>query len=185
MTLSLIRQADVESDTGGEKKKDMPHITYSRILKGGRVIFALLSVCFCGLHCYFFDPFLADYLLSQFHLKDSLIGFAFSAYGLGFVVSAAVGSTALILLSRKSTMILGSVLCGVATMLIGPSQLLGLDPHIAFTYIGLLLSGTFSGMMFAPAYPEALINNSRSVPLGRQVQTSSQRRFQTRANQCK
>ena len=39
------------------------------------------------MHCYFFDSYLADYLSWKFAMTQFQIGLAFSAFGLGFVLS--------------------------------------------------------------------------------------------------
>ena len=61
------------------------------MLSKGRVMFGVISIGFCGIHSYFFDPFIADYLSSQFGLSSEMIGLAFSAYGLGYCVSGIIG----------------------------------------------------------------------------------------------
>ena len=50
--------------------------------------------------------------------------------------------------------ILGCVLTGLSTMMIGPSKLFAMAPSFTLTYVGLAIAGVFSGMINVPSYPE-------------------------------
>ena len=118
---------------------------------------ALMSTCFHSMHCYFFDSYLAHYLTTQFQLTQSGVGLAFSGFGLGLAMSGVIASLTLAVLSPISTIVVGLLLTGFCTMMIGPSAVLGFSKSLTLTYSGLFSSGMFSGLIFTPTYGE--INN--------------------------
>ena len=93
-------------------------------------------------------------MTKYFHVSDATVGYFHSGLGLGYGVSGFIGAVVLIYLSNVSTMVLGNFLSGFTTMMVGPSHLLGFEPSLTLTYIGLLTSGMCSGFLYVPAYPE-------------------------------
>ena len=46
-------------------------------------------------------------------------------------------------------------------MLIGPSQLYGIQPSLTITVVGLFMAGLFTSSIFVPAYPEVKTEGRR------------------------
>ncbi|CDW77465.1 permeases of the major facilitator superfamily [Stylonychia lemnae] len=161
-----IRQLKDEEISFGEnyaifKEKQNPVIVkkfdkiyYSDVIFTKRGFFACLTIVINLQTFYYTDTILADHLKQRYGLSPSVISLVYAIQQVGFMTTAPITPNIVHKFSLVGVVICTQTLQGLAALLVGPSQFLGLHETISLTLIGFVISGLSSPFSIIPPYSE-------------------------------
>lgn len=139
------------TQTGGET-----NVSYLDVLKNRRILFACCIIALNGITYDFLNPILTDVMNTLFNLDEQTAGWLFCLMGIGYVISCQLTNISTTFFSNRR-IVLGALLVNVcATLMIGPSNLLGTNARLWVTLIALFISGGSSAHFVVPVYSEII-----------------------------
>jgi MFS family permease len=130
-------------------------ITYCDFFKRYRTLSVMIVGFFSIVPLIFIDAVLALWLL-ELGMSEETVGFGFSVntffYGVGSYLTGLLCNK----MDRRIVLVIFLYLTVIADLLTGPSEFLGLTPHIWLVMLGLALLGVATGGCFVPIVPELI-----------------------------
>lgn len=138
-------------ETGGET-----NVTYMDVLKNKRILFACLILASNGITYDFLNPILTDVMHDMFNLDEQTVGWMFCLMGIGYVLSCQVTNVTSEFFSNRRIVEFSLVMNALATIMLGPSNILHTTSKLWITLIALFVSGASSAHFVVPVYSEII-----------------------------
>lgn len=135
-------------------KTEFDKISYWSVMKNGRALFALLSICFSMNLFTFIDTILADNLHDQFGLGSSTISLVYASQCFGFLLTSPFAHKAIEKFDCQTVIIVAQFIQVIDTFMLGPSNLLMFPNVLWLSIFGLVLSGMTFPFTIICAYQE-------------------------------
>lgn len=131
-------------------------ITYKKLLKNKKIVFAWMSAFNNLWQFTFIEPFFADYLFERYQFDPETCGMIFLWIGLGYAISCQAVAQIVPYFQLKRWLMTGLVCIGIATSFYGPSQILGFPGRIWISWLALFFAGLTSALSLLPVIPEMI-----------------------------
>lgn len=136
-------------------------VTIAKLLCSARFTMAALSSSLCYFTYSFLEPILAE-RLATFDLTSPQIGLFFVIQPVFYIPTSVLVQYIPRRVEKRVTIIVATLLTGVAFIFVGPSEVFGLPDSLVVMGVGQAAVGVFSALMMIPGLPEMV---ESTIPL--------------------
>jgi MFS family permease len=144
-----------------EPPSDAAPISYKKLIKNRRIVFACLSAFTNIWQFTLIEPFFADYLFERYSLSPEICGVIFLSIGFGYAISCQVVSCIVPYFALRRLMISGLIWIGIFTSFYGPSDIIGVEGKVWMSSAALFCAGLTSALSLLPVIPEMIDESKR------------------------